>query len=241
MERNEGLDTTLPTLPTVLKTGTVLLSGIVGSTAYGLAGPGSDVDRLGMFALPTLSLLGLHTPRESQVSTDPDVTLHEAAKLARLALGGNPTASELLWLPDDLYEVRTPLGDEAVALRTAFLSAPRVHDAYLGYATQQFRKLLSRDPATTTAKIAKNARHLMRLIEQGYELYTTGHVTIRLTDPQRFHAFGEQVSADAEAARPFMAAAEERFATARSVLPDQPDTKAVEDWVLRVRRAFWEG
>ncbi|GAA2020914.1 hypothetical protein GCM10009839_17180 [Catenulispora yoronensis] len=221
--------------------GVVLLSGVVGSTAYGLAGPDSDVDRLGMFALPTVSLLGLHTPRDSQVSTDPDVTLHEVGKLVRLALGGNPTASELLWLPDDLYEVRTPLGDEAIAIRTAFLSAPRVRDAYLGYATQQFRKLLSRDPAASTAKVAKHARHLMRLVEQGYELYTTGHVSIRLADPERFRAFGERVAADPEATRPFMADAENRFAKARSVLADQPDERVVEDWLLRVRRAFWEG
>ena len=222
------------------KPGTVLLSGIVGSTAYGLAGPGSDVDRLGMFAAPTLSLLGLHTPRDSHVTTSPDVTFHEAAKLIRLALGGNPTASELLWLPDDLYELRTPLGDEAIGLRAALLSAPRVHDAYLGYATQQFRKLLSRDPTWTHRKIAKHARHLMRLVNQGHELYTTGHVTIRLPDPDRYHAFGERVAADPEAARPFMADAEERFATARSALPAEPDAAAAEDWVLRVRRAFWE-
>jgi len=221
--------------------GTVLLSGIVGSTAYGLAGPGSDVDRLGMYAAPTLSLLGLHTPRDSHVTSAPDVTFHEAAKLARLALGGNPTASELLWLPDDLYELRTPLGDEAIALRSSFLSAPRVHDAYLGYATQQFRKLLSRDPTWTHRKIAKHARHLMRLVDQGYELYTTGHVTIRLSEPERYRAFGERVAADPEAARPFMADAEERFATARSVLPREADTAGAEDWVLRVRRAFWEG
>ncbi|MEY9864547.1 putative nucleotidyltransferase [Catenulispora sp. GAS73] len=223
------------------KPGTVLLSGIVGSTAYGLSGPGSDVDRLGMFAAPTLSLLGLHTPRDSHVTSAPDVTFHEAAKLARLALGGNPTASELLWLPDDLYELRTPLGDEAIALRTSLLSAPRVHDAYLGYATQQFRKLLSRDPTWTHRKIAKHARHLMRLVDQGHELYTTGHVTIRLADPERYRDFGERVAADPDAARPFMADAEERFATARSVLPTEANTAAAEDWVLRVRKAFWEG
>lgn len=33
--------------------GAMLLAGIVGSTAYGLAGPDSDVDRLGVFAVPT--------------------------------------------------------------------------------------------------------------------------------------------------------------------------------------------
>ncbi|GAA1913626.1 hypothetical protein GCM10009753_52280 [Streptantibioticus ferralitis] len=31
----------------------VLLSGTVGSTAYGLAHKGSDIDRLGVFAAPT--------------------------------------------------------------------------------------------------------------------------------------------------------------------------------------------
>ena len=221
--------------------GTVLLSGVVGSTAYGLSGPGSDVDRLGMFAAPTLSLVGLRAPRESHVSTAPDVTFHEVAKLARLVLGGNPTASELLWLPDDLYEVRTPLGDEAIALRTAFLSAQRVRGAYLGYASQQFRKLLSRDPAATNPKIAKHARHLMRLVDQGHELYTTGHLTIRLADPERYHAFGERVGDDPEVARAFMAEAEDRFKLARTVLPSEPDQRAVEDWLLRVRRAFWEG
>lgn len=43
---------------------TVLLSGVVGSTAYGLAGPHSDVDRLGVFAVATAALHGLHPPAE---------------------------------------------------------------------------------------------------------------------------------------------------------------------------------
>jgi predicted nucleotidyltransferase len=223
--------------------GTVLLAGIVGSTAYGLAGPHSDVDRLGMYAAPTLDLLRLATPRLSHVTSSPDVTFHEAGKAARLILDGNPTASELLWLPDDLYDRRTPLGDEAIALRASFLADRKVRNAYLGYADQQFRKLMTREPAAgagQAAKTAKHARHLMRLVNQGYELYTTGHVTVRLPDPERYLAFGEAVAADPEAARAFMADAEARFDSARTVLPAEPDTKAVEDWLLRVRKAFWD-
>ncbi|MEZ0093080.1 DNA polymerase beta superfamily protein [Streptacidiphilus sp. EB129] len=224
--------------------GTVLLSGIVGSTAYGLAGAGSDVDRLGMFATPTQTLLALSAPAQSRVTTKPDATFHEAGKAARLILAGNPTATELLWLPEDLYESRTPLGDEAIALRTAFLSAKRTRDAYLGYATQQFRKLLNRGDGAfsgeTRNRAAKHARHLMRLVDQGFELYTTGNVVIRLADPQRYLAFGEQVAANPQVAVPFMAEAETRFGTARTALPEQPDTAAVEAWLLRVRRAFWE-
>ena len=220
----------------------MLLAGVVGSTAYGLAGPGSDVDRLGMFAAPSLSLLALHPPKESRVTTNPDTTFHEAGKAVRLFLSCNPTAMELLWLPDDLYETRTPLGDEAIAVRGSFLSARRVRSAYLGYATQQFRKLLLRDQgssASTPARLAKHARHLMRLVDQGHELYTTGYVRVRLADPERYRAFGERVAADVQAAAPFMAEAQERFACARSVLPAEPDYAVAEDWLLRVRRAFW--
>jgi predicted nucleotidyltransferase len=217
----------------------VLLSGIVGSTAYGLAGPDSDVDRLGMFALPTIELVGLGAPRLSRVSKNPDAAWHEAGKAASLFLAGNPTAMELLWLPADLYEARTPLGDEAIALRTAFLSAKRAKDAYMGYATQQFRKLLQRDPDDLPARIAKHARHLMRLVEQGYELYTTGSVRIRLEHPQRLLDFGAAVAEDPRRAVPFMADAEDRFSRARTVLPEQPDYAAAQDWLLRVRREYW--
>jgi hypothetical protein len=189
-------------------------------------------------------LLGLRLPAESYVSAKPDATFHEAAKAARLILAGNPTASELLWLPDDLYETRTPLGDEAIALRSAFLSAKKVHDAYLGYATQQFRKLIARGNGAGSQAVrgrtAKHARHLMRLVEQGLELYASGTLTIRLADPQQYLDFGEQVAADTQAAAPFMARAEERFSETRTALPDEPDSGAIEAWLLRVRRTFWE-
>lgn len=217
----------------------VLLSGIVGSTAYGLARPGSDVDRLGIFAAPTEQLHGLHRPTESHVTTHPDRTLHEAAKWCRLALGGNPTVMELVWLPDELYEVRDPLGDELIGLRTAFLSAKKVRDAYLGYATQQFRRLEARGDgsysADTRKRTAKHARHLKRLCHQGLELYTTGRLTIRVEDPEAYHDFGEQVAADSAAARPLLAEYEAAFDENRSVLPNQPDEAAVEGWLRRVR------
>ncbi|SEQ15149.1 hypothetical protein SAMN04487983_1003188 [Streptomyces sp. yr375] len=221
----------------------ILLSGIVGSTAYGLAHEGSDVDRLGMFATPTEDLHGLSRPQESHVSTAPDRTLHEAAKWCRLALGGNPTVMELVWLPDELYEVRTPLGDELIALRTTLLSAGRVRDAYLGYATQQFRKLQNRSEGDragdTRNRTAKHARHLKRLCTQGYELYATGQLTIRVEDPESYHRFGRQVAADPEAALPLLRGFGDAFAETRSALPEQPDEAAADAWLRRVRRQFY--
>ncbi|MDX3530025.1 nucleotidyltransferase domain-containing protein [Streptomyces sp. ID05-39B] len=221
----------------------ILLSGVVGSTAYGLAHAGSDVDRLGLYAAPTEELHGLHPPQESHVSTAPDRTLHEAAKWCRLALGGNPTVTELVWLPDELYEVRTPLGDELMDIRETFLSARRVRDAYLGYATQQFRRLLGRGDgsfsADTRKRTAKHARHLKRLCAQGYELYTTGKLSIRVDDPESFHRFGEQVADDPETALPLLRRYETAFEEAHSVLPEQPDERAADAWLRKVRRNFY--
>lgn len=223
----------------------VLLSGVVGSTAYGLNGPDSDVDRLGLFAHPTAALHGLEEPEETWVTSKPDTTFHEARKYAKLALSGNPTVSELMWLPCDLYEVRHPLGDDLINIRYAFLSAKRTRDAYLGYATQQFKRLEARGDgsfsADTRKRTAKHARHLMRLCAQGYELYATGTLRIRLEDPQRYLDFGERVaSGDLDHARSVMAGYEAAFDEKPSVLPDEPDRGVVQDWLLQVRAAYYE-
>lgn len=214
----------------------VLLSGVVGSVAYGLAHAGSDVDRLGMFAVPTADLHGLHRPRESHVSTAPDATWHEAGKAVRLILSGNPTASELLWLVE--YETRTPLGDELVGLRGRLLCERTVRAAYLGYAGRQFRKLLTRAPATDAAKAAKHARHLVRLVRQAEQLHTTGEVTLRVPDPDAVRELGEAFAAEPRRAEAFLARAAVRL-DAPGVLPAAPDEAAAEAWLRRVRAAFW--
>lgn len=78
----------------------------------------------------------------------------------------------------------------------------------------------------------------MRLVDQGLELYASGTLTIRLDNSQKYFDFGERVMADPQAAAPFMARAQERFDQARTVLPSEPDSAAVEAWLLRVRRTF---
>jgi predicted nucleotidyltransferase len=220
----------------------VLLSGIVGSTAYGLNHAGSDLDRLGVFAAPTVDLHGLHQPQESHVSSSPDVTLHEARKAVALMLKANPTVSELLWLPDECYEVRTVLGDELVGLRGALVSARDVRGAYLGYCADQFRKLLSRGDAALSPEVRrrslKHARHMVRLVETGVELHHTGHLRIRLADPDRVRALAEEIVARPEAGERLIARAESEF-DRPGVLPEQPDEAAAEAWLRRVRQEFY--
>ena len=227
--------------------GTILLSGIVGSTAYGLDHEGSDIDRLGTYAAPTVAFHGLHPPLgkdASYVTTAPDATYHEAGKLAALLLKCNPTVTELAWLAE--YETRTPLGDELIGIRQSFLSAKAVRNAYLGYSTAQFQRLASRDDGSfssdTRKRTAKHARHLWRLIQQGTDLNACGRLSVRLDAAQvsPCREFGEKVAAgDLDIARAYLADAERHFDRDRSALPERPDTAAAEAWLLRVRREFY--
>jgi hypothetical protein len=144
-----------------------------------------------------------------------------------------------MWQPDHLYEVPTELGDELIGIRRAFGCAKRARDAYFGYATSQFHRLL--DTGQFQSKMrnrqSKHGRHLLRLLDQGFEYYATGNLTIQVEDPQRYIDFGEAVAADPERARPALAEAEERFNSVRSPLPDEPDQRTVEAWLLHVRAA----
>ncbi len=220
----------------------VLLSGIVGSTAYGLAREGSDVDRLGIFAAPTVEVAGLdwHHDRETHVTTKPDSTMHEVGKWVRLALKGNPTITELTWLPPDLLDHVDPVfGARLIGMRTAFLSDRGVRSAYGGYARQQAHRLQGRGDGSfssdTRKRTTKHARHLLRLLRQGRELLTTGQLTVRVEDPADYFAFDDMTPEQ-------MIAVYERedalFGEARSVLPDEPDRDAAREFLNDVRRHF---
>lgn len=225
--------------------GEILLKGIVGSTAYGFAGPDSDVDTLGMFALPTEELFLLGNPTESIVRTDPDSTLHEARKWCRLALKCNPTVMELVWLPDELYEIRHDFGDQLIEIRSAFLSRQAVRDSYLGYATQQLNKLKATQakmdnpetPESVRRRRAKHARHLVRLVHQGTLLHETGYLEIQPSDPQTIVNLGEHVVEDPEYGNFLIMGAESIFER-RGKLPDEPDPATVEEWLVAVRRHY---
>lgn len=100
----------------------IILEGVTGSTAYGLATENSDVDIKGVYLLPTKKVLGLKfDPAHTTVdNTDPDWVYHELGKFMKLVAGGNPTVSELLWLEE--YTKLTPIGKLLVDNREIFLS-----------------------------------------------------------------------------------------------------------------------
>lgn len=218
----------------------ILLQGVVGSTAYGLATPQSDVDRCAVFAFDTIDTFKLSKPAESVVTHEPDLTLHEAEKFVRLALSCNPSVLEMLYLGS--YESQTTLGWELVVLRYELLSARRVKAAYLGYVTQQmtrFRLARIQKVPTQPDKVAKYARHVARLLFQGYQLYRTGSLPVRLPNAEQVHQIGEAAaSGNTEPLDRFVQKYEDRFNSGESCLPTEPNPRVFDDWLVRVRMAY---
>lgn len=226
--------------------GDILLEGVVGSVAYGLSTPTSDIDYAGIYVEPTARLLGLRPPSRERATRkgrgDDDATYHEIGKSMSLMLSCNPTAMEILWL--DHYTLTSEFGEELISLRSSFLSERGVRNSFFGYATSQFHRLIDRGrfQGSLDTRREKHARHTMRLLHQGYTLYTTGVLPIAVPDPDEVREFGRRAAAESDGASAgaLIAQYEQLFNDARCVLPVAPDEAPLEDLLLRIRRAHWQ-
>jgi len=105
----------------------IVLEGITGSTAYGLATPDSDVDKHGVYQAPTRAVLGLFPPKETVVTNDPDITHHELAKFIRLAAKANPCPGSIFirTARTCLRYLRSLVSGSTAAWKTGSISAAR--------------------------------------------------------------------------------------------------------------------
>lgn len=116
----------------------VVLETTVGSNAWGLAGPGSDVDRRGAFALPFNWTIGLAPPPEDMVSADGSTNYWEVKKLIRQGLRADPNTLETLFLPS--AEAHDEIGAWLLAEKEIFASR-EIYASFGRYALSQLKKL----------------------------------------------------------------------------------------------------
>lgn len=221
----------------------VILQGIAGSQAFGLAHADSDIDRVGVFVATTKDLFSLDPLEETHSFKGPegDMLYHEAAKFARLALRCNPSILEILHLEE--YETAESCGLDLVDIRSSFLSEKLVVNSYLGYARSQLYKLQRRNTEgqELPSRIKKHARHLYRLLQQGHQLASTGELTVRVADPEDVMAFGERVAGgDLDYASDMVDHYSHLISTCDSVLPEGPDVARVQQWLYDVRHRYYE-
>lgn len=218
-----------------MKPDNVILEGITGSKAYGLDHADSDTDIKGIYVAPTEKILGLYSVKETIDHTDPDWTYHEVEKFIQLAMKGNPTILELLFL--DGYTTLTKAGKMLVDNRHLFLSNV-VYKSYGGYALSQARKLNARGGTYGSGRgnrYEKHTRHCFRLLYQGKELLETGNLTVRVTPAMREELFAIGKSEPSEIIDRFEKEFLE-FDKIKSVLPDEPNKEEINKLLLKIRK-----
>ncbi|MFD7469497.1 nucleotidyltransferase domain-containing protein [Streptomyces tendae] len=224
-----------PETPETLVRDHTIYSCVMGSRAFGLATEDSDTDRRGVFLAPTELYWRFEKPPTHVEGPAEEQFSWELERFCELALRANPNILECLHSP--LVESVDDTGRELLTLREAFLSR-RAYETFTRYAQGQRHKL-DADVRTHGAPRWKHAMHLLRLLTSARDLLRTGVLTIDVGDErERLLAVkrGEVPWPEVEA-RMNRLAREGEEATRQSPLPEEPDRRRVEDFLIRTRRA----
>ncbi|SEP97112.1 nucleotidyltransferase domain-containing protein [Lentzea albida] len=201
----------------------MILEVVIGSHAYGLASPESDVDRRGVFVAPTEAFWRFEKPPTSVEGPDPEQLSWEVEHFCRLGLKSNPTVLETLVSP--LVEISTPLGEELRDLLPAFLSR---------YAVRSFTRATEMQLSRAGRNLKpKQLMHVVRLRLVGLNLLRTGRYDIAADRSLLGIRDGSMPWDDAVAWAHRLGS---EIAGAQGPLPDEPDRARVEDWLVSVRR-----
>ena len=208
----------------------------VGSRAFGLAGDDSDDDLRGLYLPPARlhwSLFKLPEQLEF-AAAGADEVYWELEKFLKLALKANPNVLETLWTPQVLHadEVARRLRD----MREVFLTR-HLYKTYSGYVLSQFRRMANAYAKTGCYK-AKHAMHLIRLFYSGIEALRSGQIRIDVGE-HRDELLAVKAGALSFAqARDRALALDRAFQEAyrQTTLPEQPDYRQVDEFLVWARR-----
>ncbi len=241
-----------------------ILRSVVGSGVHGIAIAGTDDhDEMGIYIEPPEYLLGVEQHRQDYIwrtqpegvrsgHGDTDLVLYSLRKYLRLAIKGNPTVLLPLFAPEESVVVSSALGRELRALRTSFLSRQAV-ERFLGYMHSQHERMLGqskRDVPNRPELVerygwdVKYGSHALRLAHQGYEIASTGHLTLPMPSPDRERVLAvkrgevprDEVSAEITE---FQVRVRELLDSGRSPLPPTADYPAITTWAISAQRRHW--
>lgn len=241
-----------------------ILRSIVGSGVHGIAIEGTDDhDEMGVYIEPPEWILGVERHREDYVwrtqpegvrsgPGDTDLVLYSLRKYLRLAIKGNPTVLLPLYAPAESLVIITPLGEELRGLRTAFLSRLAV-ERFLGYMRSQHERMLGQSKHNVPNRLelieaygwdVKYGSHALRLAYQGFEIASTGNLTLPMPDRERERVLAVKRG---EVARGEVSAEISRLESqvrsllddGASPLPRTADLGRISAWAIDAQRRHW--
>lgn len=234
--------------------GTVLYSKVWGSRSHNTELPESDTDFLAVYAAPNAKMLGLDPPLDSfdqeylkkfyaslgipkPAESIPDFQVHEVGKFAQLLMKGNPGILEMLFTNRMVKYDR--MFDPLVENRRMFLCKKAV-EQYLGYANEQLKKLARGSGLHSKGGVygEKWGYHMYRVVGDALRIahgqdpvvWKEGEERATLMQIRRGEWTKERVEKETldvigkiEGLKPWS-------------LPDLPDKKFLEDWLIGVRK-----
>jgi len=217
----------------------VIYRCVIGSRAYGLDDEASDTDRRGIYLPPAELHWSLYGVPEQLENDETQEVYWELQKFIVLALKANPNVLECLYSP--IVEDITPLGEELLSMREAFLSK-LVFQTFSGYVASQFKKMQT-DIRNQGRVKWKHVMHLIRLLLSGTHVLRDGTMIVDV-GPHRDQLLaikrGEMPFADADAWRKEL---QHDFESAFQIttLPDRPDYERANAFLVDARRRAIEG
>lgn len=241
----------------------LILEVIVGSTLHGVAVKDGmeDLDLMGVAVENAAEIMGF-APRDVWVKRskpegvrseagDVDRTVYGLRKYLALALKSNPSILLALFAPPSMVRVQTTMGQELQALAPAIVSR-EAYGPFAGYMRQQCQRLTGERGQMNVTRPelierygfdTKYAGHVIRLGLQGIELLRTGRITLPMPVESRQIVLAVRRGEYKLDAVLRMAGDLERQLTAAfqaSLLPDKPDYRHVERWMLSVYLDCWQ-
>jgi predicted nucleotidyltransferase len=208
----------------------------VGSHAFGLAGEGSDDDLRGVYLPPArLHWSIFKLPEQLEYSEEGnDEVYWELEKFLKLALKANPNVLEVLWTPLVLHA--DEVGQRLRDVRGAFLSR-NLYKTYSGYVLSQFRRMANAQARTGRYR-PKHAMHLIRLLYSGIEALRTGEIRVDVAEHREELLAIKSGALSFEQARARALELDRLLQEAyrQTVLPERPDYRRVDEFLVWARR-----
>jgi uncharacterized protein len=216
----------------------VIFKCVIGSRAYGLEGEDSDTDRRGFFLPPADLHWSLYGVPEQLENEETQEAYWEIQKFVNLALKANPNVLECLYSP--LIETATPIAQELLDQREMFMSK-LAYQTFNGYVMSQFKKMQA-DIRNHGQVKWKHVMHLIRLLISGIGVLREGFVPVRVDSYRDQLLAIKRGELDWDEVEKWRLSLHKEFDTAyqESKLPERPDYKQANEFLIRARRTALE-